>query len=139
MCLKQARSCLPSFVHVASFELPHPVRTNTVTVLMAPDDDNEDYHRLQRELHATCLAGDIVRLRQLFTDADLDATDATDTLTWPEDYPLITIRCLLDLGADVDKFVPWAASDGEIQSLEAMELMVEFGYDVKAKGHLILQ
>lgn len=106
---------------------------------MTPDDENEDFHRLQRELDDACLNGDVSLVRQLFVNADLDATDATDTLRSSKGFPLATIRCLLELGADVDQFVPWAASDGEIQSLEAMELMVKFGYDVKAKGHLILQ
>jgi hypothetical protein len=103
------------------------------------DDQNADFHRLRRELDDACLAGDVSRVRQLFVDADLDATDATDTLRSSEGFPLAIIRCLLELGADVDQFVPWAASDGEIQSLETMELLVEFGYDVKSNGHLILQ
>jgi hypothetical protein len=106
---------------------------------MTPDNDDEDFHRLRWELDDACLAGDVPRVRQLFVDADFDATDATDTLRSSKGVPLATIRCLLELGAEVDQFVPWAASDGEIQSLEAMELMVEFGYDVKSKGHLILQ
>ena len=106
---------------------------------MEPDDQNKDFCPLQRDLQETCLAGDTARLRQLFADAELDAADATDTLRSSEGYPLATIRCLLELGADVDQFVPWAASDGEIQSLETMELPVEFGYDVKSKGHLVLQ
>lgn len=103
------------------------------------DDQNEGFHRLRRELDDACLTGDVSRVRQLFVDGDLDASDATDTLRSSEGFPLATIRCLLELGADVDQFVPWAASDGEIQSLEAMELLVEFGYDVKLRGHLILQ
>ena len=103
------------------------------------DDQNEDFHRLQRDLDDACLEGDLSRVRQLFSDAELDDSDATDTLRSSRGYPLATIRCLLELGADVDQFVPWAASDGEIQSLEAMKLVVEFGYNVKTKGHLILQ
>jgi len=106
---------------------------------MELDDQNDAFHQLQRELHETCLTGDIARLRQLFADADFDAADAMDTMRSSEGYPIVTIRCLLELGADVAQFVPWAASDGGIQSLEAMELLVGFGYDVKAKGHLILQ
>jgi hypothetical protein len=106
---------------------------------MTPDDQNEDFHRLQRELEAACSIGDAIRLRQLFADAELDASDATDALRSSEGYPLTTIRCLLELGADVDTFVPWGASRGQIQSLEAMELLVEFGYDVKSKGHIVLQ
>ena len=106
---------------------------------MTFDDQNEGFYRLQRELHDTCLAGDTAQLRQLFADAQLDAADANDALKSSGSYPLTTIRCLLELGADVDQFVPWAAADGKIRSLEAMELMEEFGYDVKTKGHLILQ
>ena len=106
---------------------------------MEPDDQNKDFCPLQRDLQETCLAGDTARLRQLFSDAERDAADATDTLRSSEGCRLATIRCLLAFGADVDYFIPWTASDGELQSLKAVELMVEFGYDIKAKGHLILQ
>jgi hypothetical protein len=106
---------------------------------MPPDDDNEDFHQLQRELEGACLIGDVARVRQLFTDASLEPADATDTLATYEGYPLATIRFLLELGANPEQFVPWGAWYGQIQSLEMMELLVEFGYDVKPKGHLVLQ
>jgi len=106
---------------------------------MASDDDNDDIHRHQRELEDACLTGDVSRMRQLFADAELDGADASSLLISSEGYPLATLRCLLELGADVERFVPWGASDGQIQSAEVMELLIEFGYDVESKGHLILQ
>jgi hypothetical protein len=106
---------------------------------MLPIDDNEDFHRLRRELEDACSTGDIARVRRLFAVASLEPTDATETLTTSEGYPLATVRCLLELGADPEPFVPWGAWQGQIQSVEAMELLVEFGYDIKANGHLILQ
>jgi hypothetical protein len=106
---------------------------------MAPDDDNEDFHRRQQELEDACVAGDVIRIRQLFFDAELDAAEASSLLLSSEGYPLATLRCLLELGADPEHFIPWGAADEQIQSLEVMELLVEFGYDVKSRGHLILQ
>ena len=72
---------------------------------MEPDDQNEAFHRFQRQLHETCLAGDNTRLHQLAAHAELDAVDATDTSRSSEGYLLATMRDLIR-GADVDQAAP---------------------------------
>lgn len=106
---------------------------------MEPEDEGMDFQELQNELHDACMNGNIARINQLFADESLGPTDATDAPCFFEAYPITTIRCLLELGADANKVAAWRAPDGQIRSLEEMKLLVEFGYDVQSNGHLILQ
>jgi hypothetical protein len=88
----------------------------------------------QRKLQMACKTNNIARVRELFTTRSLNETDATlCSYTISPDLPLM--RCLLEHGAGF-------ASDLRVQpppSLDMVELFVEFGYNVKAEGHKMLQ
>jgi hypothetical protein len=73
----------------------------------------------QRELEAACKTNDIARVRELFA-------------TRPS-LPLM--RCLLEHGAEFASYVRVKSPP----SLDVVKLFVEFGYDVKAEGHKMLQ
>lgn len=104
------------------------------------DSQNDNFYRLCREVKDACLAGDVAEVHRLFAEALRDDPYVIDTLTISGDYPLASIRCLLELGVDsAERFAPRGAFAGRIQSVEAMELLVKFGYDIKTMGHLILQ
>lgn len=86
----------------------------------------------QRELGAACKANDIARVRELFATRPLNNNDATNCgLTTSPSLPLM--RCLLEHGAVLAKLV------NSPSSLDMVKLFVEFGYDVKAEGHKMLQ
>jgi hypothetical protein len=88
----------------------------------------------QRELQEACKANDIARVRELFATRPLTGLDADlyGGLTSP-DLPLM--RCLLEHGADIERHLLVSPPT----SLDMVKLFVEFGYDVKAEGHKMLQ
>lgn len=88
----------------------------------------------QQELESACRANDIARVRELFATRLLNDKDATScSFTTSPDLPLM--RCLLEHGADFARYLLVEAPP----SLDMVKLFVEFGYDVKAEGHKMLQ
>ena len=85
----------------------------------------------QRELKAACKANDIAHVRELFATRPLNNIDATNCGLFTSSLPLM--RCLHEHGAVLAKLVNSATS------LDMVKLFVEFGYDVKAEGHKMLQ
>ena len=83
------------------------------------------------ELEAACEANDIARVRELFATRPLNNDDATKRRSSSASVPLM--RCLLEHGADLDLCVKAP------RSLDMVKLFVEFGFDVKAGGHMMLQ
>ena len=70
---------------------------------MELDDQNDAFHQLQRELHETCLTGDIARLRQLFADADFDAADAMEKARLQEEGKPPQVHVIASRGSDAAK------------------------------------
>jgi hypothetical protein len=93
------------------------------------------YDRAKQELVMAALAYDNVRVRELFETTPLDADDATEYLEWASP-DLVMMRFLLERGANADSFSIRHAHHG---SLDVLKLLAEFGFDVKSKGHIILQ
>lgn len=94
-------------------------------------DEWQDPRQLRRELDSACKAGDLPRIRQLLTTTSLDRSDANGVFA--SSLPLSVLRCLLEHGADAD-FI-----EKRGLTLDVLRLLAEFDFDVKAKGHLILQ
>jgi len=95
-----------------------------------------------QKLESACRANDVERVRELFQTTPLAAADATDRLDSLDDesprLPYISLmRCLLENGADTnDLYFDCVERD---RVLDVMKMFAEHGYDVKAKGHSILQ
>jgi hypothetical protein len=88
----------------------------------------------QRELERACEENNIACVHELFaTRPSLEQRDATFCTLRKPDIPLM--RCLLELGADLR----WYLLKNAPPSLDMIKLFIEFGYDVKAEGHKILQ
>lgn len=86
----------------------------------------------QRELEAACRTNDKERVRELFATRLFNNNDATNcSFTTSPSLPLM--RCLLEHGAVLAKLVK------SPPSLDMVKLFVEFGYDVEAEGHKMLQ
>ena len=75
------------------------------------------------------------KVRQLFETTPLDADDATKYLSWASP-DLAMMRFLLERRADVHSFRIRLAYHG---SLDVVKPLTEFGFDIKSKGHIILQ
>jgi hypothetical protein len=116
-------------------DLPRIRHILTKTPLIAIDLD-PPHHKLVRELVSACDADDLPRIRHLLTTTSLEKAHATDVLK--NTYSLPVTRCLLEQGADADYKPTWRPETNH-ESLERLKLFAEFGYDVKLKGHLILQ
>lgn len=88
----------------------------------------------QRELEAACKTNDIARVSELFATRPLNNDDASHCIfrTSPS-LPLM--RCLLEHGAEFASYVRVKSPP----SLDVVKLFVEFGYDVEAEGHKMLQ
>jgi hypothetical protein len=99
----------------------------------AEDRDSPSREQLNRELKSACEAEDVTHVRQLLTTTILGSSDATAAFKPSLSVPVL--RCLLEGGADADSIV----TKRRPQSLEQLKLLAEFGYDVRSKGHLILQ
>jgi hypothetical protein len=87
----------------------------------------------QRELKKACEENDIPRVSELFNTRPLSQKDATSCTFRISDLALM--RCLLEHGADLRRYLEKNAPP----SLDMIKLFVEFGYDVKAEGHKIIQ
>ena len=96
-------------------------------------EEEQDHDELVQELKSACDEEDIPRIAHLLTTTSFDSDDATDVVT--EKHSVRTMQCLLEHGADADRI----ASSIQVPSLDVFKLLARFGYDVKAKGHLILQ
>jgi hypothetical protein len=116
--------------------LPRIRHILTKTPLFAIDLD-PPHHKSKRELVSACNADDLPRIRQLLTTTSLESADATRAVRY-HSLSLSVTRCLLEHGADADYSPPWQP-ETDHESLERLKLFAEFGYDVKLKGHLILQ
>lgn len=88
----------------------------------------------QREFEAACKANDIARVRELFATGRLNDNDATNC-SFTTSLSLPIMRCLLKHGADIARYLLVKSPP----SLDMVKLFVEFGYDVKAEGHKMLQ
>jgi hypothetical protein len=87
----------------------------------------------RQELKRDCEENDIPRVHELFATRPLSQKDATSCTSRITDLPLM--RCLLEHGANLRRYLEKNAPP----SLDMIKLFVEFGYDVKAEGHKILQ
>lgn len=85
------------------------------------------------ELKRACKDNDVARVHELFTTRSLDHEDATSCTYEMFNLPLM--RCLLEHGADLR----WYLVKHAPPSLNVIKLFVEFGFDVEAGGHTILQ
>lgn len=88
----------------------------------------------QRELEIACKANDVACVRELFATRQLSDNDATKC-SFHASPDLALMRCLLEQGADFSRYL-WVKPP---PSLDMVKLFVEFGYDVKAEGHKVLQ
>lgn len=98
-------------------------------------EDATAYDHARQELILAACAHDKSRVRELFETTPLGADDATRYLVWAAP-DLQMMRFLLERGADANSFSTRIVYYG---SLDVLRLLAEFGYDVKSKGHKILQ
>jgi hypothetical protein len=96
-----------------------------------PDGENE---RVRQSLFSAIAADNVELVGQLFASNSLQAGDATRALRRASTHPAV-LRCLLMHGADPKAFdrIEW------VRSAEVLRLLVEFGYDIRPTGHLIIQ
>ena len=85
------------------------------------------------DLQQACEIKNIPRVRELFAVESLGNEYATNYSCGVESLDLM--GCLLEHGADVETYMCQRSPI----SLGMVKLFVEFGYDVKAEGHKILQ
>ena len=99
------------------------------------EETRTPHDRAKQELVMATRAHDKPRVRQLFETTPLDADDATEYLPWalPD---VAMMRFLLEHGADARSISMRRAYR---RSLDVVKLLTEFGFDVKSKGHIILQ
>ena len=99
------------------------------------EEEETPHDHARRELVRAAWAHDKPRVRELFETTPLDADDATKYLVWASpDIPMM--RFLLERRADANSFAIQSARDW---SLDVLKLLAGFGFDVKSKGHIILQ
>jgi hypothetical protein len=98
-----------------------------------PHFEGPPHYVLVEELQLACDEDDIPRIKRLFATTSLDSDDANKVFT-PR-HSIQTLQCLLEHGANANGFV----SSRYAPSLEALKILARFGYDVKGRGHLILQ
>jgi hypothetical protein len=91
------------------------------------------YHELVRELHLSCDTDNVQLIRQLLTTTSFRSRDVTRA--FKKSQSIHVLRCLLEHGADAD----YIASSSDALTLDQLKATAEFGYDVKSKGHEILQ
>ena len=85
------------------------------------------------DLEQACAVNDIRRVCELFANERLDGDYATRCRLHVKTLEMM--RCLLEHGADASRCMFGSSP----KSLDVVKLCVEFGYDVKAEGHKILQ
>jgi hypothetical protein len=90
-------------------------------------------HQLVNELNLACDADDVPSTRRLLATTPLEKKDFT--YAFANEHSVSVLRCLLEHGADADHIV----SNERSLTLEHLKACAEFGYDVKSRGHLILQ
>ena len=93
------------------------------------------YHELVRELHLSCGTDDVPLIRQLLTTTSFKSRDVTRA--FDKSQSVHVLRCLLEHGAEAEYIA--SSSDIHVLTLDQLKSTVEFGYDVKFKGHEILQ
>lgn len=97
--------------------------------------NDEQDSAIRAELRSACQANDSQRVDELFRRGTVSAADATACLEHAtKDLP--SMRILLENGADS---VQIASIKYMSRSFELVKLLVEFGYDISANGHCILQ
>lgn len=100
---------------------------------MARGKPQREHSQPHPDLTQACEAKDIPRVRELFAVESLGNEYATKYSRGMESLDLM--RCLLEHGADIETYMCQQSP----KSLDMVKLFVEFGYDVKAEGHRILQ
>ncbi|XXH00073.1 hypothetical protein Hte_006415 [Hypoxylon texense] len=85
------------------------------------------------DLGAACSMNDVASIERLFQTGRLSAKDAMWELCLHSNSVEVT-RCLLEHGE-----VPTAKDMEHARSLDQIKLFAEFGFDVKAEGHLLLE
>jgi hypothetical protein len=93
------------------------------------------YHELVRELDLACDADNLPRIRQLLTTTSFKSRDITGA--FDESQSVHVLRCLLEHGANADYIA--SSTRLRVLTLDHLKATAEFGYDVKSKGHEILQ
>jgi hypothetical protein len=94
------------------------------------------YHELVRELHLACDADDLPRIRQLLTTTSFESRDVTGA--FDASQSVYVLRCLLEHGANADAIAS-SSTCLHVLTLDHLKATAQFGYDVKSKGHEILQ
>ena len=100
---------------------------------MARGKPQRGYLQPHSDLQQACEAKDIPRVCELFAAESLGNEYATEYSRGVESLDLM--RCLLERGADIDTYIYQQSP----KSLDMVKLFVEFGFDVKAEWHKILQ
>jgi hypothetical protein len=94
----------------------------------------DEIERLRQTLFSAVEEDNVERVNQLFATTSLQAGDATRALDHALDSPAV-IRCLLLHGADAKAY----DQIEDVRSAELLRLLVEFGYDIRPTGYLIIQ
>ena len=90
--------------------------------------------RVRRLLFSAVEEDNVERVNQLFATISFEAGDATRALGHALTSPAV-MRCLLMHGADAKAF----DEIEKVRSAEILRILVEFGYDIRSTGHLIIQ
>ena len=96
-----------------------------------PCGENEE---LRRTLFSAIKHDNVDRVSQLLATSSLQAGDATEALKRALTSTAV-MRCLLLHGADAKAY----DQIENVRSAEILRLLVEFGYEIKLTGHLIIQ
>ena len=89
---------------------------------------------LRQTLFSAVKHDNVDQVSQLLATTSLQAGDATEALNRALTSTAV-MRCLLLHGADAKAY----DQIENVRSAEILRLLVEFGYDIKPTGHLIIQ
>lgn len=93
-----------------------------------------EIERVRHSLFSAVEEDNVERVNQLSATTSLQAADATRALYHALTGPAV-MRCLHLHGADAKAF----DQIEKVRSAELLKLLVEFGYDIRPVGHLIIQ
>lgn len=96
-------------------------------------DPNERKAEAWRDFDEACSVNDVASVEEFFQTGLQNASDASYRLQYHENSIEVK-RCLLQHSK-----APSPKEVRSARSLEEIKLFVEFGFDVKAEGHLVLE
>lgn len=119
-------------IHSTAYELRN--RTSHLDMSSPTHPPDGEHERVRQSLLSAVEADNVELVGQLFATNCLQAGDATGALGHASTRPAV-MRCLLMHGANPKGF----DRIERVRSAEVLRLLVEFGYNIRPAGHLIIQ